>query len=476
MPPSDDPFDRATVTPSQEVFAPRVLPGPKRAIEREPASLAPGIAQGGGIGAWPRLWSSETLTVTGSVSGTAALFAMSNNQFAPPPALLPAGIKIDPTWGEFFVEAGLTAKYAIAPRLSAYGGVSYLESATRGHDDSTNGNTYHGLAELAYGGVTLSGDVGVDLSYGQQEFTVGNGMLLWSGATNGTQRGADYLGPRGAWANAAVAKVTWREMTVTAFWLKPNEAQALDTGTRIWGVNADWMPSGPLRAGFMYVHVPRSQIVTRDGLDVYDARLRWHPFFASPEFWLQGEYAWQRNVSVAASGGYVQANYNGQQFTWKPALAVQWTWLSGDKPQSSQWEGFDPLYFGNSNPNWYQGKLGSTLFNNTNLVTASATLTLNPTDKQIVQLWYLDFRTAVANAPLDIPPPHMPVPVGGGVPAKALAKEVDASWTYQFDKALNVTVIAAYAAPGSGYKELFASYGGAAAGWWLLGAQFNVSY
>jgi len=307
MPPSDDPFDRATVTPSQEVFAPRVLPGPKRAIEREPASLAPGIAQGGGIGAWPRLWSSETLTVTGSASGTVALFAMSNNQFAPPPALLPAGIKIDPTWGEFFVEAGLTAKYAIAPRLSAYGGVSYLESATRGHDESTNGNTYHGLAELAYGGVTLSGDVGVDLSYGQQEFTVGNGMLLWSGATNGTQRGADYLGPRGAWANAAVAKVTWHEMTVTAFWLKPNEAQALDTGTRIWGVNADWMPSGPLRAGFMYVHVPRSQIVTRDGLDVYDARLRWHPLFASPEFWLQGEYAWQRNVSVAASGGYVQA-------------------------------------------------------------------------------------------------------------------------------------------------------------------------
>ena len=411
--------------------------------------------------------------MTGSVTGTVAAFKMWNNQFAPPPSLLPPGIKLDPGWGEFFLEAGLTARYAISANASIYGGFAYLESGTRGQDYETNDNIYHGLPELAYGGITLrSGDVKVDLSYGQQDFNVGNGMLIWAGASNGTQRGANYLGPREAWANAALAKLTWRDFAMQAFYLKPNDAQAEDTGTRVAGFNVDWTPSGPLRLGAMYVHVPQSWIVTRDGLDVYDVRVRWHPLPGTPRFWLQGEYVWERNTGVKADGWYVQANYNGQDLPWKPLVALQWSSLSGDKPDTSRWEGFDPLYFGNGNPNWYAGKIGSTLFNNTNIDTASLTVTLTPSDKQILQLWYLYFAAAVANAPLDIPASNQPPPQGGGVPKKPLANELDVSWTYTFNKNVNVNLIGAYAAPGSGYKALY----GNASDWWLVGTQVNISY
>jgi hypothetical protein len=452
-----DEFDRATETPGQDVFAPRVLPGPKRS---------------------PDAPATQRFSYTPHVSGTAAAFTMRNNHFAPPPELLPAGIVLDPDWAELFIEAGVTARYAITPAVHAYGGVSYLESATRGHDYSTNGNTTHGLAETAYAGVTVAAASGIafDLSYGQQDFTIGNGMLLWQGATNGAQRGAAFLGPRLAWASTLIAKATIKELTVAGFWLKPNEAQAVDTGTRLAGIDAQWNPPGPVHAGLMYVHVPQSRIVTRKDLDVLDVRLRWHPFAAVHAFWLQGEYAWEHGDNVTAQGGYAQANYNAQDLPWKPALALEWSWLSGDKPQTAKWEGFDPLYYGNGNPNWYPGKIASLLLANTNLVTASVTLTLNPTASQIVQIWYLDFRAAVANAPLVVPSPGNPVPVGGGVPAKPLAREVDASWTYTFNKAVNVTLIAGYAAPASGYKDLYASFGATASGWWMLGTQFNVSY
>jgi hypothetical protein len=91
-------------------------------------------------------------------------------------------------------------------------------------------------------------------------------------------------------------------------------------------------------------------------------------------------------------------------------------------------------------------------------------------------LRYLYFSAAEINSPLSIPAPNQPVPTGGGVPSKGLASEFDFSWTYIIDKQLNVNGFAAYAAPGSGYKDLYAASGGSATGWWFFGAQFNFSY
>jgi len=301
-------------------------------------------------------------------------------------------------------------------------------------------------------------------------------MLLWSGATNGAQRGAAYVGPRAAWANAGLVKASWQDYVLQALYLKPNEAPAVATGTRLVGVNAEWNPHGPVQVGGMYVHIPDSDIATRDGLNVYDLRARWHPLPATPQFWLDGEYVWQRKSGVSADGWYLQASYNALDAAWKPLVALRYAALSGSRPGRATWQGFDPLYFGNTDPNWYQGKIGSTQFNNTNLDTASVTLTLTPTANQILQLYYLYFSAAVTDSPLSIPAAGQPVPAGGGVPSKPLANEVDVSWTYTFNKNVNVNVVSAYAAPGSGYKQLYSANGGSASGWWLLGTQFNVSY
>jgi hypothetical protein len=481
MPP-DNPYDQATANPKQDHWASKVLQGVKRTVEREsiPATAAgPGVMQTESLDAWPRLYRGADLLVTGSLTGTVGLFKMWSNGFGVPPALQTPGYKSDPGWAEFFLEPGVTATYALGATASLYGGFSYLESGTRGVDYDGNVNLWYGNREQLYAGVKwrdAGSGLALDVSYGQQDFTVGNGMLVWSGASNGAERGANYLAPRAAWANAGLVKVLWRDLALQGFYLKPNDSPADATGTRLAGLNAEWNGSGPLRVGGMYIYIPESGIVTREGLNVYDLRARWHPFPSTPHFWLEGEYVWERSPNVAASGWYVQANYNAVDVAWKPLVALRYASLSGDRPGTSKWEGFDSLYFGNSNPNWYQGTIASTLFNNTNLDVASVTLTLTPTANQIIAVHYLYFAAAVANSPLDIPAAGVPVVTGGGVPSKPLANEVDVAYTYTFNKSVNVNVIGAFAAPASGYQQLYAANGGSAGVWWFVGTQFNLSY
>ena len=101
---------------------------------------------------------------------------------------------------------------------------------------------------------------------------------------------------------------------------------------------------------------------------------------------------------------------------------------------------------------------------------------MTPNERNILQLLLLAFRAVEVDAPLAVPDAYQPVTTGGGVPNKALANEVNVTWTYTASKQLNVNVFAAYAVPGAGYKDLYASQGGSARPWSGFGAQLNVNY
>ncbi len=478
----DNPYDRAVANPIRDHAAPRVLQGARRAQDRDPipaGDTEPGALQTGELASWPRLFRDDNLLVTGSLTGSLGLFKMWNNAFGIPPGGVTPTYRADPGWGEFFLEPGLTARYTLNPSVQLYGGIAYMETGTRGTDYGGVGSIWHGDTEQLYGGVRFGGTgnaVTLDLSYGQQDFSVGTSLLIAVGASNGAQRGATFLQPRTAWANAGLAKATWSDFSAQGFYLKPNDASSAATGTRLAGVNVEWLHPGPVRAGAMYLHVPESNIVTRDGLNVYDLRARVHPVTDAPQLWLQGEFVWQRKTGVAANGWYLELNYNARDTAWKPLVSVRYASFSGDRPGTANWEGFDPLYFGGSNPDWYQGNIGSTVFMNTNLDTIAATLTLTPNANTILQFVYLNFAADQVDSPLAIPAAGQPPLKGGGVPARQLASEFDAIYTYTFNKNVNINGFVAYAAPSSGYQELYASEGGKARGWWAIGTQFNVSY
>jgi hypothetical protein len=478
----DNAFDRAVAHPIRDHAAPRTLEGAKRAADRDPtaaADLAEGLLQTGEFSTWPLLFAAPGLTIKGSLTGTLGLFSMQETGFGPPPPLVtPAYVK-DPAWGELFVEPGLTARHQLTPAVQLYGGAAYMETATRGTDYFGVANTWHGDMEQLYAGVRWiepASGLKLDASYGQQDFAVGRNLLIASGADNGPQRGANYMGPRSAWANAALFKATWRDFTAQGFWLKPNETTSGYTGTRLEGLDVAWLSAGPLRLAGMYAYVPRSDVVTRDGLNVYNVRARWHPLASAPNVWLQGEAVWERRSGVDAHGWYVSFNYNALDTPWKPLVSARYASFSGDKPGTAAWEGFDPLYFGGSDPDWYQGKVGSVQFNNTNLDTIAVSLTLTPNEKNILQFIFLNFAAGQVNAPLAIPAAGQPVPFGGGVPATALANELDAIYTYTFSKQANVNAFVGYAVPGAGYRQLYESQGGSAQAWWVVGMQLNFSY
>jgi hypothetical protein len=476
-----DAYDEAVSHPVFEHFAPRIFSVPPNAtMHPDDVRAGPvGVLQGGGPSAWPLLYRERGLTINGSLAATAGYFAFRNNQFALPASQAAPSYRDDPGWGELFVQPALTAQWRFSDTTSIYGGVGYMETATRGLDYDGVGNTWHGDIEQLYVGARWEDParrLQFDVSYGQQNLALGQSFLIAAGASNGAQRGASYLGPRTAWANAAIVKATIRDITAQAFWLKPNDATSEDTGTRVAGIEVAWDREGPLRGAASYLYVPDSGIVTRDGLNVYDVRARWHPSAQVPNAWLTGEYAWQHKDGVAASGWYAAASYNAKDVPWKPLVMLRYAWFSGDKPGTSKWEGFDSLYFGGGNPDWYQGKLASTIFNNTNLASVVASITLAPNERNILQLIALAFRAAETDSPLDVPAANQPVTTGGGVPNKALANEVNLIWTYTFDKRVNVNLFAAYAVPGAGYKELYASQGGSARPWSGAGVQINVNY
>jgi len=377
-----NPIDDATASPASEHGASKILQGPLRALIRRPlpdTDTEPGVTQTESTKSWPRVYRDGNLLVTGSLTGAVGFFSMSNNEFDKPPALATAGYKSNPNWAEGFIEPGVTARYTLSSATSIYGGYAWMGTATRGTDNGGNGNTWHGDNEQLYAGMKwrdAASGFAIDASYGQQDFQVGKGMLLSKGASNGPQRGANQIGPRAAWENAMLVTASYQDFKLQGFWLKPNEATSAATGTRLTGANLEWLPTGPVRFGAMWVHVPDSEIVTRDGLNVYDLRARIHPIAAAPNLWLEADYAWQKKENVSANGWLIQANYNATDMAWKPLFDFRYASLSGDKPGTPKWEGFDPLYFGGSNPNWYQGQIGSTIFGNTNLDVASAGVTV----------------------------------------------------------------------------------------------------
>ena len=191
-----DVYDEAASHPVFEEFAPRIFVAPPRvALRPDDARAGPvGVLQGAGAPAWRLLYRDERLTVNGSLAATLGFFAFHNNQFALPASQAAPSYRVDPGWAELFVEPGITAQWRLSDAASMYGGIAYMETATRGVDYEGIGNTWHGDLEQLYAGARWEDKarrLELDVSYGQQNLALGQSFLLEAGASNGAQRGAN---------------------------------------------------------------------------------------------------------------------------------------------------------------------------------------------------------------------------------------------------------------------------------------------
>ena len=204
----------------------------------------------------------------------------------------------------------------------------------------------------------------------------------------------------------------------------------------------------PLRVAGMYVYVPESGIATRDGLNVYDLRARWHP--------VRGRAAGvaARRVRVGAqerrrraSGWYAALNYNAQDVAWKPLVTLRYAWFSGDKPgHVRSGKASTRCTSAAAIRDWYQGKLASTLFNNTNLASVARRSRVTPDERNILQLIALAFRAVrdelAARGSRREPAGRRPAAASR---QGARERGRTSSGRTLFDKHVNVNVFAAYA-------------------------------
>ncbi len=253
-------------------------------------------------------------------------------------------------WMEGFVHAGLYGITPLGESLSVYGGVSGIYSASAGRElftDRTRGflgieDAFIGLV----GGATLpSGDrLVVNASFGRQRFGIGDGFLIANTASNGGERAALQSNPRWAADRLALLQARWNNLKIEAFHLDPDELREVDSKTKIVGLNVEARLAGSLTMGATALYVPSSnykyytatEVLSREGLQVFDARLRWQPNPAGAGLFLAAEAALQRNnrIDMRAFGWTAELGYSfGDALPWSPTVSYRYASFTGTIPR-----------------------------------------------------------------------------------------------------------------------------------------------
>jgi hypothetical protein len=405
---------------------------------------------------------------------------------------------LDARFGEAWLEPGLdfTAPYAAG---TAYGGLSVGASGTWRTDPLGYENRSAVAFENAFVGwrnAPAGGGWSFDVSAGQQDFAVGNGMLLKMGAANGAERGGTMLAPRTAWEIAGIARATRGPLSLQAYWLQPNEVDSNDTRTRLWGTLAEYRPATGQRFGATFLKVTNSEQVYpradrplefiergRDGLEVLHGWAEFNPApEAAPFLGARVEGALERNdrIEMRAHGLSAEVNWLFATTRFTPKVSYGWSVFSGDDRDTERYERFDPLYYGGSLDSFWYGANAAFALINSNFRVHRLSALLVATPRDYVKFQLLDFRADELRSPLQFGQVTRPEAGDGGISlvsgvTKAhLATEAYAEWTRMLAPNLALTGVLSWTTPGAGYESVQPN-GKALRDWTTLGLVLSWS-
>ncbi|MFN4142393.1 alginate export family protein [Aestuariivirga sp.] len=277
-------------------------------------------------------------------------------------------------WLEGYAHYGLYGITPLTDNFYVYGGLSGLSSGSTGRElftDETRGYTYF---EDAYAGfITGKTDekgnrLAFNASAGRQRFTLANAFLIANTAGNGDERAALQANARWSADMVALAQLSYNSTRLEAFYVDPDELPAVDSKTKLAGLNVEARPVDGLLVASSYVTgleseygyfgPTGSQIGTREGLNVFDARFTYRPNLPSePGPFLGAEAAVQthRDIDMFATAGYAEIGYSFTDAAWSPAISYRLGYFSGDDPDTDTYERWDPLLSGGNGEQWVQG-------------------------------------------------------------------------------------------------------------------------
>jgi hypothetical protein len=280
----------------------------------------------------------------------------------------------------------------------------------------------------------------LEFTVGRTQYRVGHGLLVWDGGGEGGSRGGFWSNARKAWQFAGVAAFRPKHQTFEAFYLDRDEVPESQTGTRLWGGNYELSMGSATTFGasyFRFLADPATN-ASRDGMNVYNARLFTNPLRRLPGLGFEFEYAREDNGDLIKSTAFTGlASYELGSMGWKPRLSYRYAYFQGDDPATAANEGFDMLLPGFYDwGTWWQGEIAGEYFlSNSNLVSHQVRLHLTPSDALsggLIGYSYL----------LD-----QPASFAAGVTAKNLAMELDAYADWKLNSNFTVSLVAAFANP-----------------------------
>ncbi len=340
-------------------------------------------------------------------------------------------------WTEFGTEFGATVELSLW-RGTFFSQASGVYTRTSGDDASgvTTGLSEESETTLEQGNIgwktadTFSGlkDSTISMQLGRFDYSIGTGMLINDGGSDGGDRGGWYLGLRKAFQNAALISLDSSTLKVQAFRIKNNPRRGGAQG-EARGANVDYTfgESGSVMLGGSYMRVyPQG---SQAEAHVYDGRASWT---ALPGLTFSGEYAYEDGDDLNGKGYYMQALYEFSDVAWKPALTYRYALFNDE---------FNPLAYGYTDDGyWFQGEIaGNYPLSNNNLKSNMVRATFSPRESVTVNLFYYNFK-------LDDPQSF-------GVVSDDFGDEVDLTVNWQATDRINVFAVLAQLNPRNGAQQ-----------------------
>jgi len=305
------------------------------------------------------------------------------------------GAKTD-SWAEFGIEPGLAFEMPLGSgtffsQVSAVYTNTYKDDAsglTIGPEGRSPAATTLEQANIGYKVSDLFQGLDNDvltMELGRFDYSVGTGMIINDGGSDGGHRGGWYLGMRKAFQQSALVSLKSDELVAEVFHLKNNPRHGGPQGEAN-GANFEYTFVGQLTLGATYSRVnPQGGA---DDANVWDGRATWKTPLKG--FSVSGEYAKESSNDIDAAGYYGQVQYEMEDAAWKPAFTYRYAHFDGDKLGTTKSERFNELAYGYTDYGyWFQGEIaGNYPLGNGNTETHMLRAKMAPTEKLTLNLIY----------------------------------------------------------------------------------------
>lgn len=360
----------------------------------------------------------------------------------------------NPDWWEGSAVPALTGEVDTPDGLGVvFGGLSGSYSMTRGNSDgdasgSTPDHPEHSRLNSAYLG-WRSGDLfaetlGTDaftLSFGRQSFQIGDGFIIGDGYNDTGKYAAYWLGPSYDFESTSVFSTQIGGFHSDLFNLKSHQyaPDAADEDTSLNGVNVDYKFADRFLVGAAYMNLYDSDVVTRDGMDVYNLRLKGTPLTNVPGLSFASQYVHESNThhqnDIDDDGWFAQLSYQFLPMKWKPELSYRYSRFDA---------GYDAL-FPSAAQGWgtwlYGEVVGEYMLFNSNLSIDMLKLSVSPTES--LETGLIGYRFRFEDKEQE------------GVSDDEFAREVDLYADWSVTDRLSLSGVLAAAFPQKGGREYF---------------------